>query len=565
MAKDDACQQARYHFQQWQEQLQSSLLKDDSSLMHSYRCYFEQQPDFIQALTDFAQQVSMHLEPLVMDNNLDANLPRLERYNAIGERKDRVIHHPCYAQAGDIIYGSNLMHYLRAPGQMLKTLSLFLLSSHAGEAGHNCPIACSSGIIRMLHKYPNLPRAKKYLDKLTYPSFQGNFTGAQFLTEIQGGSDVGSNISRAYQDEKKEWRIRGEKWFCSNANADLILLTARFDESISGSKGLGLFLVPALLTDGRNNHYKIKRLKQKIGTRSMATAEIDFEGAHAYLLGEPTEGIHLVMENVLHLSRIFNAFSVLGMARRAWQTAYYYALHRKAFQHGIIEYPLVKERLAQIKAENTAMTASVFHMADRQDKLDQQLHPDPADKLLLRTLANLNKYFTALRSVENVHHCLDILAGNGTIESFSSLPRLLRDCIVCENWEGTHFVLWMQILKDIAKFQVDEIVLHHMDKLLQQIKDKEHQNCLHESKQQLGSKIERFKQLKPEEQSLQIQYIVHKMAALLAALTLALELEQGQAPEAKKASLILFIRKYLNAKHCPEEKYLKLLNSICEQ
>ncbi|QBR84457.1 acyl-CoA dehydrogenase [Legionella israelensis] len=562
MAKDNAYQQTRHHFQQWQEQLKSSLLAKNSSLMHTFNHYFAGQPEFVQSLADFASEVSIHLEPVVMDNNLDVNLPHVEHYNAIGERNDRVIHHPSYIKAGDIIYGCNLMRYLRTPGQMLKTLSLFLLSSHAGEAGHNCPIACSAGIIRLLNKYPGIKDKEKYLDKLTTPSFKDNFTGAQFLTEIQGGSDVGANITQAYQDENQQWRIKGEKWFCSNANAELILLTARFDENISGTKGLGLFLVPFQLDNGQSNHYRIRRLKQKIGTRSMATGEIDFEDAKAYLIGEPKDGIHLVMENVLHVSRIFNAFSVLGMARRAYQTAYYYALNRQAFQHPIIEYPLVKERLAHIKAENTAMLASVFHMAHCQDKLDQQNHPQASEKLLLRILANLNKYFTAMRSVENIHHCLDILAGNGTIETFSSLPRLLRDCIVCENWEGTHFVLWMQIVKDINKFQVDEIFLHYLDELLSKIENQHDQYEFYENKQQLKKELNTFKSLNLQEQSLKIQFIVKKMITLLSAITLILELQHDEPPVSKKASLILFVRKYLNPEYHAEENYLDLLEKV---
>lgn len=454
------------------------------------------------------------------------------------------------------------MHYLRTPGQMLKTLGLFLLSSHAGEAGHNCPIACSAGIIRVLSRHSHLPQTKEYLDKLTHPSFQNNFTGAQFLTEIQGGSDVGANISKARRDQNNEWEITGEKWFCSNANADLILMTARYDDTLSGTKGLGLFLVPARLSDGQPNHYRIRRLKQKIGTRSMATGEIDFEGAQAYLMGKAADGIHLVMENVLHLSRIFNAFSVLGMARRAYQIACYYAQNREAFQHPIIEYPLVKEQLAHIKAENTAMLASIFHMAKCQDKLDTQSEPDASEKLLLRTLANLNKYFTAMRSVENVHHCLDILAGNGTIESFSSLPRLLRDCIVCENWEGTHFILWMQILRDIGKFQVDTLFHQHIQTLIETIKDKRCQSCLMENSQQLADNLEQFRVLREEEQTLRIQDIVKQMAVLLSAVTLAMEIQHDKPPKSKEASLILFIRKYINARYCLEEEYLSLLEKV---
>ncbi len=560
----NAYQQAREHLTRWTIQLQENMLLEHSCLMHTYQLYFANDPEFIHQLIDFSHKVAHELEPAVMENNADSNLPNIEQYNAIGERQDRVVHHPSYIRAGDVIYGSGLMHYLLTPGQMLKTLSLFLLASHAGEAGHNCPIACSAGVMRILNHYSNLQENQYYLNKLTQPSFRFNYTGAQFLTEIQGGSDVGANITQARQDEQQHWRITGEKWFCSNANADLILMTARFDRERSGTRGLGLFLVPRQLPDGSQNHYHLRRLKQKIGTRTMATAEIDFDGAFAYPMGDVEDGIHLVMENVLHLSRIFNAFAVLGMARRAHQIAYYYACNRLAFQHKIIDYPLVKELLAQIKAENAAMLAAIFQMVRQQDELDLQPREKQSQnqQLLLRTLANLNKFYTAQRCVENIHHCLDILAGNGTIENFSSLPRLLRDCIVCENWEGTHFTLWMQTLRDMHKFHVDELFLSYLSDQLEQVKDNNpHKPSFKRCLDNLADRIKTMKLLSQDEQSLKIKNILEQMAAINAAIALALEIQTGIPPESKKALLDLFVHRTLNGHQPPHEVYMPLLEA----
>ncbi|PJE12701.1 acyl-CoA dehydrogenase family protein [Legionella sp.] len=566
MSEDKEYQQTRSYLKNWNQQLKDCILEENSNLMHSYLCYYDQQPEFLRQLRNFSHQVANQLEPLVMENTLDINLPKVDHYNAIGERDDRVIHHPSYISAGDIIYGSDLMHYLLKPGQMQKTLSLFILSSHAGEAGHNCPIACSAGLIRILKKHCESEETTPfYLDKLTQPSFSNNYTGAQFLTEIQGGSDVGANATQAYQDKHQQWRIRGEKWFCSNANADLILATARYDQSLSGTKGLGLFLIPNRLSDGKPNHYNIRRLKQKIGTRSMATAEIEFQDAVGYPIGELRQGIHLALENVLHLSRIFNAFSVLGMARRAYQLAYYYSVNRQAFHHKIIDYPLVKETLAHIKAENTAMIASIFYMAFCQDELDTYptKEKSKAKQLLIRTLANLNKYFTAKRSVENIHHCLDILAGNGTIETFSSLPRLLRDCIVCENWEGTHFTLWMQTLRDIEKFQVDQLFLEHLKQLMNKLTDRfQEKSLIKEKIHELSHAIKAMKELNAAEQTLRIKAIVEQMAIIHAVLALALEIQTHEPPKTKEAALTLFINRYFHKNYQQEDNYLSLLDAV---
>ena len=318
--------------------------------------------------------------------------------------------------------------------------------------------------------------------------------------------------------------IKGEKWFCSNADAELILLTARYDEKYSRTKGLGLFLVPARLDNGEPNRYTLRRLKDKIGTRSMASGEIDFHGAYAITAGPLTEGFKTVMENVLHISRLFNSFCVIGMARRAYHIAYSYAQHRIAFGRPIIQYPLVQENLARIKAENTALLASIFATTQLQDDFDLGKLKGEEVKLLLRLLANINKYLSASWSVDHIHHSLDVLAGNGAIESFSSIPRLFRDIIVCENWEGTHNTLRMQILKDIERYKIDEIFLRHVEEALAKTSFKEKdQILLKEYLNMLKNDLQILKTADPELKSLQIKSIVDQMGFLYASINLLAE------------------------------------------
>lgn len=508
----------------WQHALHRNIYSHDSDLIDTVAYFFPNDFTRVNAeLEKFGGIVATQLEPLVAENHVLTNLPRLEAYSGIGERIDKIIHHPTYAQAGDLIYGTKLLAKMAKPGGLLECLSLFFLSSQAGEAGHNCPIACSAGMIRVLQKTPDFPQKKVYLEKLIASSYQTNFTGAQFLTEVQGGSDVGQNATYAKPDESNTWKIYGEKWFCSNADADLIFITARFDENISGTKGLGLFLIPALWDSAKNN-YTLRRLKDKLGTRTMATAEIDFHGAHAYLIGSLEDGFRLVMENVLHLSRLFNSFTVLGIVRRAYTIALAYAKHRSAFSHEIIDYPLVQENLARIKAENSAMVAGIFATAHLQDQFDTQTQVDKNTQLILRLLVNIQKYLTAKWSVEHVHHCLDVLAGNGTIETFSSIPRLLRDSIVCENWEGTHNTLFMQVLKDIHKYDIDKIYLVYMYNELKKITDKTSDaKIIADELKRFEQQLTEFRCLSDELQALQIRFIVQRMAILYVALQLLFE------------------------------------------
>ena len=504
---------ARNELAQWQVALQKNCFTENKDLEHSISYYFPKQPALTEALQQFGEKITQELEPLVQTNDFRMNLPRLEPYNSIGERIDQVMHSPLYTQAGDIIYGSDLMSKLAQPGKLLHALLIFFLSSHAGEAGHNCPIACSAGLIRILRNHPEIPDQTTFLEKLTIPSFTDNYTGAQFLTELQGGSDVGLNTTCAVKQDNGLYAITGEKWFCSNINAELILLTARYNENVAGTRGLGLFLVPAKLPSGEKNHFFVRRLKEKIGTRALASAEVDFKGALAYAIEPLDTSFKTTMEDVLHISRLFNSFCVLGMGRRAFQIAFQYAGHREAFGQRIIQYPLVQQNLARIKVENTALTSAICATTALQDQADlQRASNDQA--LLLRLLANLNKSISALWSVDHIHHCIDVLAGNGAIESFSSLPRLLRDSIVCENWEGTHNTLYMQILRDIHKYEVDKIFFSHMDDLLKHIEASDDKKILQLQVEQLQKRSLQLKAAEAASQTLLVKEWVYTIMSL---------------------------------------------------
>jgi acyl-CoA dehydrogenase len=538
----------RQDLAEWEKEIRHNPYLGDEDFQHSVSFYFGDRLD--SELTEFAERVVSELEPLVQENHLRHNLPEIEHYDGVGQNTERVVHHPSYAAAGDVIYSSRLLDRMAKPGGLLEAMAFMFLSSQAGEAGHNCPAACSAGIIRVLQKVPDFPLKEYFLEKLTEPSYRTNFTGAQFVTEVQGGSDVGANAAEAYRDEQGRWRIQGEKWFCSNADADLILMTARFDPSVSGTKGLGLFLVPAVLESEERNHYTMRRLKEKLGTKTLATAEMDFHGARAFSMGHPEEGFKILMQNVLHISRIFNAFCVVGMARRAFHVALAYAKHRRAFGRLIIEYPLVQENLARIKAENTALTASIFAEAKLQDELDTGKIEGEEGALLLRLLVNLNKYLTALWTVEHIHHSLDVLAGNGTIESFSPLPRLLHDSIICENWEGTHNVLRMQILRDIHRYHIDEIFIKHVESF-------EIDDPIKNRMNRLKKDLDTFKDAEPNLQSLQIKSVVHQMAVIYAALRLSIE-AKDQPGGSKSRCLDLFLREEETA----GAGYLEMIQSL---
>ena len=414
------------------------------------------------------------VDKAVEEANLDANLPRLQRYDEWGTRIEEVIFHPSHHEAGRHIYGSGMLAASAEAGNDLETLSFFYLSSQNGEAGHNCPIACTAGLIKLLRAVGNPALKEKYLGRLLDPDYETHFHAAQFLTEVQGGSDVGANttVARSFDTDEGTWLLSGEKWFCSNVTADLALTTARVPGQGTGTAGLGLFLVPRRLEDGSLNNVIIRRLKDKLGTRSMATGEVEFRGAFAYQVGPTEHGFKNVMAHVINTSRIYNAVGVCGIARRAYVAASTYAQHRSAFGHPIIHFPLVQDMLANMRADVAAMLAGTMRMVRLQDEIETG-EARAGSIGFLRMALNLNKHRTALLARGVVMRAIELLGGNGAIESFSIMPRLLRDVVVFENWEGTHNVLLAQIQRDMRRYQVEEAFLKSTRNMLEAITHRE--------------------------------------------------------------------------------------------
>jgi alkylation response protein AidB-like acyl-CoA dehydrogenase len=401
------------------------------------------------------------IDRAVREANLTPNLPRLERWSDFGERVEEVAFHPSHHQAGRLIYGSGVMKVLGEWGNNLRSMTLFYLSAQNGEAGHNCPLACTAGIIKALRAVGDRALQERWLPRLLSTDYDELAHGAQFLTEVQGGSDVGANAVRAVPAADGTWRIHGEKWFCSNATADLILMTARPEGAPAGTRGLGLFLVPRRLEGGELNAFRLRRLKDKLGTRSMASAEIDFDGARAWAVGPVEKGFSTTMTWVINTSRLVNAFGCAGIARRAFVVARGYARARRAFGQAVIEYPLVQETLADMRAETAAMVSGSFYLAHLFDRGETGKMSE-GERAFARVALNLNKMRTAMSSHEVALSGIEVLGGNGAIESFSVLPRLLRDNVVYENWEGTHNVLVVQVLRDARTKGLHEGFFGHL-------------------------------------------------------------------------------------------------------
>jgi alkylation response protein AidB-like acyl-CoA dehydrogenase len=387
-------------------------------------------------LSRFGAVVAEAIDPLVYE---------LEREGPATDG-ERVEFHPAYRDAGRAVWSSGILH---APP--IEQAGLFFLLTHSGEGGHACPVTCTAGLIRALHGHAAPELRERFLPPLLETDYDRCQRGAQFLTEEHGGSDVGANRTRAVP-EGETWRLHGEKWFCSVADADQFVVTARPDGAPEGTRGIGCFLVPRTV-GGRTNGFTIRKLKDKLGTRALATGEIVFDGALAYPIGSVEEGYRIAIGVVLNTSRWLNAVGSAGVMRRAYLEAAAFAEDRAAFGRPIVEFPLVRENLAVMRSEAEAALASTLEVTRLVDSADAD------DVACHRILVNANKFATSAAATRVVRRGIEVLGGNGTIEDFSPLPRLWRDAIVFESWEGTHNVLCAQVARDLERFGSLELVL----------------------------------------------------------------------------------------------------------
>lgn len=474
---NDPRDRARQDLRDWQRVQPTNFFEADPQLQRLLRRLMRPAllAERVGHLALFGETVAGTLDAAAMTNNEGHHLPRLARYDAIGDRREAIVHHPSFDVCGEAIYGVGRVIAAYGTHQPnLYAQALFYLSSHVGEGGHNCPVACTAGVAKILQHVASPQLQERYLPGVLTPSWATCLTGAQFLTEVQGGSDVGANSVKARPDGEAlgttRWKIHGEKWFCSNADADLFLMTARPEGGPRGTRGLGLFLVPRRLEDGQLNEFTIRRLKDKLGTRSMASGEIDFQGATAYAMGPVDQGFNAVMTYVIGTSRLYNTVGCAGITRRACHIAEAYARTRHAFGQPIARFPLIIEMIANLHAQSHALTAGALTLAELTDRGEGGLL-DPATGAFLRVATNLAKLKSCQHSHRAVLTAIETLGGNGAIESFSILPRLLRDNVVYENWEGTHNVLIAQTYRDFVKLELHVGFLHYLRDMMTGLPD----------------------------------------------------------------------------------------------
>ena len=369
----------------------------------------------------------------------DRHTPVLHHRDKFGRDAQYIEYHPAYRELERVAYGEFGIHAMSHRKGVLgwpetypsAAKHAFTYLFNQAEFGLGCPINVTDGAAMLLSRFGDDALKAKYLDGLTQTDMALLMQGAQFMTEKEGGSDVGK-LTTVATPEGDHWRLTGEKWFCSNADAMVSMLLARPEGAGPGTRGVGLFLMPRFLDDGTPNRYRIVRLKDKLGTRSMASGEIKLEGAVAYAVGKLDRGF-VQMAEMVNWSRLSNGVKSTALMRRALHDAFAVAHGRVVFGKRIVDQPLARRQLLKLMLPVEQALSLCFMTADALDRAEAGSQDAAA---LLRILTPVLK-FRATRDARKVcGDALEMRGGVGYIEEFVP-ARLLRDAHLGSIWEGT--------------------------------------------------------------------------------------------------------------------------------
>jgi len=375
------------------------------------------------------------------------NQPVLRTHDRFGHRIDEVDYHPAWHELMrlSIEHGLASLPWSEPKrGAHVARAALMFLASE-NEAGHTCPVSMTYSSVPVLRKSE---LAREWEPRIAAASYDprcrpaAEKTGALIgmaMTEKQGGSDVRANITTAEAAGRDEYLITGHKWFCSAPMCDAFLVLAQ------APGGLTCFLLPRWTPDGKRNRLHIQRLKQKLGNRSNASSELEFEGAWARRIGEEGRGVATIMEMVQH-TRLDCVMGSASLMRQAAVQALHHARHRKAFGRLLSEQPLMQNVLADLCLESEAATVLLLRLARAFDSRERDGH----EHGLARLATAVAKYWICKRAPAQVNEALECLGGNGYVEE-CNLPRLYREAPLNSIWEGPGNVICLDVLRAMHK------------------------------------------------------------------------------------------------------------------
>jgi putative acyl-CoA dehydrogenase len=391
-------------------------------------------------------------EIIALGFEANRNEPELLTHDRFGNRIDEVRFHPAWHALMEhaTAHGLHASPWVdNAPNPHVRRAAKFFLFSQV-ESGHGCPISMTYAAVPALRVQPELAAAWvpalaecAYEPRLVQIAQKRAATCGMGMTEKQGGSDVRANETHAVPAAEPgpgaEYLLTGHKWFCSAPMSDMFLVLGQ------ARAGVSCFLVPRVLEDGSRNPFAIQRLKDKLGNRSNASSEVEFNGTHGWLIGEEGRGVQTIVEMVNH-TRLDCILGSAGLLRQALAQAIHHATYRRTFGKLLIDHPLMQNVLADLALESEAATALFARIARSIDESDR----DPQAAALKRIGTAIGKYYVCKRAPAVVGEALECLGGNGYVEE-SILPRLYRESPLNSIWEGSGNINALDVLRIVQK------------------------------------------------------------------------------------------------------------------
>lgn len=395
--------------------------------------------------------------------------PWLRMHDREGRRRDEILYPPDYwrmlrqGYRAGVIWRAFDEKSLIPAYEWIYTTAFF-------DPGLSCPYTVSLATAAPLSKYGDAALHERFLAPMLRRD-DSVWQGATWMTEIRGGSDLGANVETVARPDGDRWRVTGDKYFASNAGAEVAVVAARPEGAPQTVRGLALFLLPRYREDGALN-YTIRRLKDKIATRSVPTGEIELRDSAAWLLGPADRGIYLILE-VLNVSRVANSVGSVALAQRAIADALEFATQRVAFGKPILEHALLRRQFEDRAQQLREALALAWESVKLLDDVWQQPPPYTDRYHLFRLVAHLSKYWTAEFAVQTAKWAMEVHGGLGTLEEYR-VERWLREAMILAIWEGTSHRQVLDGLEVMERKRAHYLLMEHLRGLASDAEIREH-------------------------------------------------------------------------------------------
>lgn len=429
-----------------------------------------------------------------------AGTPWLRMYDRFGQRCDEVLLPPEYWVMLERGYTEGAVWRPFGEQSFLSSFAIGYVTSFF-DPGLYCPYTVSLSTAFQIAKYADAAVRDRFLPRMLERNTRP-WQGATWMTEIRGGSDLGASVETTARQEGTVWKLTGEKYFASNAGAELAVVAARPEGAPTNVRGLALFLVPRLRPDGTLN-YTIRRLKDKIATRSVPTGEVLLDDSEAYLLGKTEWGVYLVLE-VLNISRVANSIASVALAQRALADAYVFASRRHAFGKPIIQHPLLRRQFDERAATLKEALALAWECVRLLDEVWREQPPYSERYHLFRLITHLAKYWTAEFAVQTAKWAMEVYAGIGTLAEYG-VERWLREAMILAIWEGTPHRQMLDGLEVMERKGAHRLLFEHLRPLISP-----------EELARMQSRVEVHMTTTQEQKEAEVENVVRELATLTA-------------------------------------------------